>query len=263
MAERIIRIIHNLGRSGGTLICKCLGCMSDIVLLSEIEPDGFDIELHCSNKPLTQAYQWHNIIPPDDIQTKLYNIIEAIDYIERECFRKGKKLIIRDLAQMDFMGSSIKSPSYEFRLAEILSKHFKVIRLGLARHPIDQWLSMKKTFPDFVMIPLDDYLQGYWEYSKQIREIGFVRYEDFTKNPKKQMQIICDKLKLQVDWNFLVEWSNYNKVTGDTDRKISRGAGLNEIVSLPRISTEAKLLGLFRANKKYRKALKILDYKDT
>ena len=49
MAKPIIRIIHNLARSGGTPICKCLGCMSDIVLLSEIEPNGFDLKLHRYN----------------------------------------------------------------------------------------------------------------------------------------------------------------------------------------------------------------------
>lgn len=40
MVKPKIRIFHNLGRSGGTLICKCLGCMEHIVLLSEIHPLG-------------------------------------------------------------------------------------------------------------------------------------------------------------------------------------------------------------------------------
>ncbi len=110
------------------------------------------------------------------------------------------------------------------------------------------------------MVSLSNYLYGYLEYSKQIKEIGFIRYEDFTKNPKKQMQMICDRLRLQVDWNFLTKWSIYNKVSGDTDRTKSRGAALNEIVSLPRLPIEDKLLSQFRANKHYWEALKILNY---
>jgi hypothetical protein len=263
MAEPIIRIIHNLARSGGTLISKCIGCMSDIVLLSEIQPDGFDVDLTQCNKPLVQAVRWHNIVPPNDMKEKLYNIIEAIDYIERECVYRNKKLVIRDLAHIDFMGLPIiKPPSLKFRLAQILSNHFNVLRLALVRHPIDQWLSMKKVLPDSIMISLENYLRGYLEYSRQIKEIAFIRYEDFTRNPKKEMQIICDRLRLKVDWNFLTKWSIYDKISGDEDRIRSRRPALKEIVSLPRLRVEDKLLGQFRANKHYWEALKILDYKD-
>jgi hypothetical protein len=35
-----IGILDNLGRSGGTLIGKCIGCMKHVALLSEIHPLG-------------------------------------------------------------------------------------------------------------------------------------------------------------------------------------------------------------------------------
>jgi len=36
-----IRMIHHLPRAGGTVICKCLGAMGDVTLLSELSPyDG-------------------------------------------------------------------------------------------------------------------------------------------------------------------------------------------------------------------------------
>ena len=37
---KTIRLIHNLPRSGGTIISKSLGAQKDVVLLSEIHPDG-------------------------------------------------------------------------------------------------------------------------------------------------------------------------------------------------------------------------------
>ena|GEM_PF-4627496 len=33
-----LRIIHQLARSGGTLLNRCLGCMPGILMLSEIHP---------------------------------------------------------------------------------------------------------------------------------------------------------------------------------------------------------------------------------
>ena len=38
-----IRLIHNLQRSGGTIISKCLGAQDDVVLLSEIHPIGIEV----------------------------------------------------------------------------------------------------------------------------------------------------------------------------------------------------------------------------
>ena len=37
---KTIRLIHNLPRSDGTIISKSLGAQKDVVLLSEIHPDG-------------------------------------------------------------------------------------------------------------------------------------------------------------------------------------------------------------------------------
>jgi len=33
-------VLHNMPRSGGTLLSKCLGSMSEHILLSEIHPDA-------------------------------------------------------------------------------------------------------------------------------------------------------------------------------------------------------------------------------
>ena len=38
-----IRLIHNLQRSGGTIISKCLGAQENVILLSEIHPYGVEI----------------------------------------------------------------------------------------------------------------------------------------------------------------------------------------------------------------------------
>jgi hypothetical protein len=38
MGKQKLRMIHNMARSGSTLVCKCLGCMEGVVLLSELHP---------------------------------------------------------------------------------------------------------------------------------------------------------------------------------------------------------------------------------
>jgi hypothetical protein len=262
MSKPKVRILHNLARSGGTLIGKCLGCMSTVVLLSEIHPVGAQLFPQLNN-PLLQAFQWHNISTPKDLEGGTLTFTKAIGIIEKKCSDKEKKLVLRDWSHFDFIGLPfVDTPSYKLLLADILAADFEVVHFALVRHPIDQWLSMIKTFPILESIPLDAYLNGYLEYSRQIQACGFVRYEDIAKDPEKHMEIICDKLQLEFDRNFLAHWSGYNKITGDTDRAISRGAGLNTIVLLPRRRIEDALLTRFRRNKKYMEAVELLNYGD-
>jgi protein O-GlcNAc transferase len=265
MKQPKVRILHSLSRSGATLVCRCIGCMSNIILLSEIHPLS---SRRASDKgqqsfdPLIQACYWHNILSPEDISVKQYNYIERIQLIVRGCNNNFKQLVIRDFTQIDFIGiPSRLEPSYYLRHAKLLSDYFDVIPFALVRHPIDMWLS-QRTLPHYQSLAIDIFLDGYFEYAQQIQPIGFIRYEDFIEDPEKQMQIICYKLQIQFDRNFLTHWTSYDKITGDTDQAKSRGAGLNKITSHPRRPIQDDTLNQFRANKKYWEALKLLNYHD-
>ena len=91
--------------------------------------------------------------------------------------------------------------------------------------------------------------------------MGFIRYEDFIKEPETEMRAISEKLRLHFDKTFIAKWSKFNKITGDIG-KYSRGFMSKRIVSLPRFEIEKDLLKQFRKNKKYWEALAIVDYHD-
>ena len=42
---KILRLVHNLPKTGGTIISKCLGAQKNVVLLSEIHPRGQEMIL--------------------------------------------------------------------------------------------------------------------------------------------------------------------------------------------------------------------------
>jgi hypothetical protein len=261
MFKPSVYMLHNLARSGGTVIGKCLGCMPEVFLLSEIHQDVMTMYPNDTH-PITQALNW-GLITLQELEGKRLTIIDAVQLIEEKCTSHNKKLVIRDFAYLDFIGMPIvKPPSFKLMLAEILSHNFEVIQFAIVRHPVDQWLSMINSTPIFLKVSLDVYLRGYLEFGKQIQSFGFIRYEDFVKEPEKQMQHLCYKLRLRFDRTFVARWSSYNKITGDLDHKKSRAAGSQSIAQLPRRPMDEELKKQFRNNSHYREAIKLLGYGD-
>jgi FkbM family methyltransferase len=262
MEKPSIRILHNLARSGGTLVSKCLGCMKGTVLLSEIHPLG----THIWN-PIPQAREWHNLLTPEDIRyfnaRKRVDFIDVIRLIEARCAGTGQKLIIRDWAYLDFMGVPfLEEPGYRMLLVEELAPAFKFIQFGFVRHPIDQWLSLLKLRAIRENLSLEAFLRGCFLFAEEVAGIGYIRYEDLTRQPTEQMKILCEKLQLDFDKDFLSKWADYTFISGNIEKGKSRGGELREIVSLPRFPLEPDLLRQFRENTDYWNILELLGYSD-
>ena len=100
MAKPVLRLIHNLARSGGTLIGRCVGAMAGVALLSEIHPRG---NKHFN--PVRQAHEWYGLLTRDDIdwfdsdEPKSYP--DAIRRIVTRAEERGDALVIRDWAHLD------------------------------------------------------------------------------------------------------------------------------------------------------------------
>ena len=255
MNKRPIRILSNLARAGGTLISKCVGCMDNIVLLSEIHP--LDRKFH---DPLIQAQSWYKLLRPEEVHGKPFDFIDAIRLIEQRCTERGKTLVIRDWAHLDFIGVPfIARPACRLQLTELLAREFPIAQYALARHPVDQWLGTARLAVMRGKLGLEPFLAGYRRFAEQCVKTGFMRYEDFTRAPEKEMRKLCIHLKLDFDARFIERWPDNRHVTGDMSGT-SRGSGLRDIRPLPRQPIDPALLGKFRANPDYRQAIALLGY---
>lgn len=257
-----ISILHNMARSGGTLISKCLGCMENVVLLSEIHPY---ISTNPFN-PITQAQEWHNLLLERDRWYLQQNIdiswTQAIEVIHRRTLQAGKQLILRDWSHIDFTGKPwFDNPSYKFTCVKILEEYFDIKNICTVRHPIDQWLSLSKLSVINNQIDLPTFLRGYRKFAECAVETGFLRYEDFTHSPEESLKLLCENLAVNYDSTYSEKWFNYTKITGDTKKNSSgRATGENTIVSLPRKSIPTKLKTQFQKNNDYNIALRLLGY---
>ena len=118
---KTIRLIHNLPRSGGTIISKCLGAQKDIVLLSEIHPEGVSVSKKMGVNvpvfdPVYQIQKWNNLFEESEYKEILNSNLkfeEKIELVYEKTELANKRLIIRDWAFVDFFGRPFIEPSYK------------------------------------------------------------------------------------------------------------------------------------------------------
>jgi hypothetical protein len=102
-AKPVLRLIHHMARSGGTVISRCLGCMSGVILLSEIHPLGIR-----QFNPLAQAQRWFGLLSSHDLAALAargqIGFADAIELIHRRAEECNQRLVVRDWSHLDFTG---------------------------------------------------------------------------------------------------------------------------------------------------------------
>jgi hypothetical protein len=252
----MLRLVHHMARSGGTLISRCLGCMSGVLLLSEIHPLGT-----AQFNPLVQAQRWYGLLSSQDLAELRarggITFVDAIELIHRRAADAGQRLVVRDWSHLDFTGVPfVSKPAYRLLTAEALKSRFDLRQLCTVRHPLDQWLSLRQLAVVQGKLTLEAYLAGYRQFAEQARVLGFLRYEDFAADPTVIMKELCRALDLRFDRHFTELWSSYTFVTGD----VSGSRGRTAIQPVPRRALDPGLRDQVAANPDYRASLELLGY---
>ena len=211
-------VLHNMPRSGGTLVSKCLGSMGSNILLSEIHPGA---QHALSFNALRQAQQWHGLLP--DLDLKQVKFIDAISQIQSEVSKSNKNLILRDWSHVDYLGPPVTNePENTPKLLDVLSTHFEIRSIQLVRHPLDTWLSLRRlNLIKKHKIDVNQFLKAYCHYLDKTQCDYRLVYEDFLKAPDQQLSQACNKLGLSFDPAYKDRWFNFDKITGDTSNSSS------------------------------------------
>ncbi len=261
MGKQKIRMIHNMARSGSTLMCKNLGCMEGVVLLSELHPRAWKLF-----NPIKQAQEWFGLLNQDDIaglnKQNDFSYTQVIMLIEQRCQERGDTLVLRDWGHFDYTGLPfVPAPDYRPMLYMELAGSFDIIRISTTRDPVTQWQSLIQLA---VMneplrtgaFSLEKFLVGYRKYAELSAETGFIRYEDFLVNPDMEMRKLCNHLQIDFDPDFIKKWPEYKTITGDV---LVPGRSV-KILPRTKRAVEPELKIKFLANSDYRSACELLGY---
>lgn len=274
-ARPVVRMVHMMARSGGTIVAKCLGVMPNVVMLSEVHPavpglmhtppskrNKNALGVLWSFDPLRQADQWYGLLTEEDkdrvrASRRVMEFDESIAMIERRARERGLALIIRDWAHLDYLGEPFNSdPPGRLAAVESLAPRFRLLRAATVRHPIDQWLSMRNLPMVREEIAPDAYLRGCRRFAEEAARVGFVRFEDFAQDPRRHIRRLCERLEVGFDPGFEARWPGYTTITGDVS-----GSRAQTTISLPaRRTVSDDLLERFDRSEDYRAILSLLGY---
>ena len=126
-------------RSGGTVLNQCLGCLPNIVILSEVNPVGGG----GGRGPVwfqtvqAQAEHWYGI------KLEANDFAESILELEKVCEDTGRHLVVRDWSFVNIAPEPYKDTSPVNRLLtlEALEGKCEVVPFAFVRDSIDVWIS--------------------------------------------------------------------------------------------------------------------------
>ena len=218
-----IRIIHNLPRTGGTIISKSVSAHKNIILLSEIHPEGIEIRKQMGvqpdwGDPLYQFQNWYNPFKAEEyeqIKSSNLDFLSKIKLIYNKVKNENKKLILRDWSFVDFFGEPYIKPSEKNSLYEILSNNFEIKNIYLLRDPIEMFISCNTKLSFFSKnYTFDTFLKGYNAYLENIKENKFIKFESFIQNTSENLRKISRILDFKYDENYYKNLEN-TRITGD------------------------------------------------
>ena len=218
----------SFARSGATLLNRCLGSLSNVVIMSEVNPLGGGWGEKKEKSPTTiktQAKQWYNI------SLKSNGFCEEALELASICKKQKKHLIIRDWSYVNFVPHEYNNFNPPNRLLsyEQLKGKCHLVAFAFIRDSIDVWISRNTP-------PVKEFYKQYSKYIDEIlkNNIKIFKYENFCQNPDLEMKEICRYIGIE----YSSAYKNYNKFTnvnGDIQNGCkSRGIKQQKISLLPR-----------------------------
>ena len=247
----VIRVIHHLACSGGTLFSKCLAAMPNVYLLSEVHPYT-ELALN-RDRPsyaptdIVSLTKYANIPEQDTLAGKLFK--QAIAEVYQHVERVGGILVLRDHTHADFnTDSEIPKQS---KLVSLLKDDYDIKSVLTVREPIDSYASLVKNgWVHFSPKTFDEYCRRLLLLLEQFTAEQVISYESFLKSPQEQMLTITNMLALPFDEAFENIFSIF-KVTGDSGRSSGIISGRDRIASED-IIEQSKKSSYYQELKKYR-----------
>lgn len=220
MATVALPIFHAFARSGGTLLNRCLGCISGNLVLSEVNP-------HRSVMPVElQARDWLGLLDERERAALApQSYAEKIRAVLGKAIDRGKHLILRDWCSVNFLAL----PGPQSRPSGVLEQPLYLERFGIRLRPIVFARRAASVHTSLAVpgIDLASFARAYLTYARSVCDLPIFHYEAFCANPEELFPSICQALGMAYDPSFLYDFARFDNCTGDMANRANPTAAVN------------------------------------
>ena len=210
----LLRSLHHLACTGGTLISKVIASLPGVALISEVNPlNRHSAGFHPSNPLLLLEQAWRPLRPEEIRPAFQAEISQAL----RICADADHSLVLRDHSHSDFCRGS--QPQRDVLLLSWLVPRHRFRSLRTLRHPLDSWLALLHAgwHTQFQPSTLLEYCRRQQAFLDATDAMPQLHYEDFCTAPLSGLEQICDALLLPFDPGALKRFGNVH-LSGDSGR---------------------------------------------
>lgn len=237
--------IHCLGRSGGTVIGKCLASLPGVAFFSELHPRGLKSVYRLTGSrdvaigyhPLYQARFWNNIQPenvPDDLGDEtIPEFLELMDGIVDAARAAGLYPLVRLWNHMDLVTRPFFVGTGKDVFGQAFVQHYQGPEILLVRHPLDHAWSLRKKKTIFNDTPLDEFFRAAVILLDSHPQARIFRHEDFNQDADSFLKEMSLFGGFPYDESWKEGWKTCRKVTGDADILLSTSLTLGEYEHFP------------------------------
>lgn len=211
----MIRTIHHLSATGGTVICKLVAALDKVSLLSEVHPFAVGRVVFNPTGVLQQLHAQYGLLSATEHEQHFVYQLRLAQYAAS---RDGRSLVLRDHSHTDYLAATLRpfGPTPTLTLARRVDQ---VRSLVTVRHPIESFLS---SLAQRWLEPIDnsfaEYCRRYVAFLEDYAGVPLIRYEDICARPKRTLALACRYLELHYDSGVLERFSKI-RLTGDSGRK--------------------------------------------
>lgn len=214
----VLRTLHHLACSGGTLISRCLAALPDVVLLSELNPSNRFGPAFNPSHPLAVYGRLGEPLPQAVVRAEFEGQIQQVQAL---CAARGADLVLRDHSHSDFCLGPAVAPLQPVRAW--LAPRQPLLSVVTLRHPLDSWLGLLAAGWHTQLEPatLRAYCERYQAFLDAYDDLDWIHYEAFCRQPERVFRQLCDALCLPCDPSALERFAAID-LSGNSGRSSAR-----------------------------------------
>lgn len=214
MNKPVIRTIHHLSCTGGTIISRCLAAMKNIALISEVHPYNIG-RLQFNPFDPVQILLASNMV---DFNRSLLDeiFLSRIQQADKICSAQKKQLIIRDHSHHDFLMHD-DLPRQKPSVLSLLINEYETKSVVTVRDPKNAFISLEKNQWNSANLSFDQYCQRWLKFLETYKNIDIYRYEDFCEDPDTILKKMCNTLEIDYSPQYRKEFQTIT-LTGNSGR---------------------------------------------